>query len=613
MFSKAPAVKLQVVGLVAVSFLLGIVSHLHLEDTKELTSSVGIWVAVWVVALGLFLFGLWRAVRITDTKADPATEGALPGRLLPPRVEAGLFLLVMAAGLFFRLYKIDSIPPGLNHDAAWNGLYAIKITQGMSYAPYVAEAWGRETLFHHVIAFFQIVVGPTKLAIQLASVTIGVATLAAFYLLIRRLFDTRLALVATYLLGVSGWHLTLSKVGWRAIAVPLFECLVFYFLVKAVQERRVRDFVLAGIFLGLSLDTYDAARILPFIAGAYLLYEVVRNPALLRYNYVSIGSFGLFAILAFSPLGWYAMHNWDGFTGRASFTWIGAQIEQAGSIQPLFNNLGSALGMFNFRANGDDFFVNEPLLDIPVSIFSALGLIYSIFHWRQQSYFLLLAMFFLTIVVGIASEPNGNRMLGAVIPVTAFAAVFLVVSWRWLGQAYPRYSSLFTVALVGVLIYAGAYTYHSYVGPDARVQWGFYPETTRVGLYMQDIAGDHEIFAAAGNWPRDSLTYLSYQGEGDPFRREYTYFVDATQLLAVQPALDEGTALIIEATAGNAVILETLSSKFPEAVVDRIHYPDGSSNVIAWVLRLPPGGDSLNRSRRSKPSAGGFDPGVGEW
>ena len=543
--------------------------------------------------------GLWRAGRITDPKADLVTEGSSQRSLFPPLVEGGLFSLVIAVGIFFRLYNIGSIPPGLNHDAAWEGLYAIKITQGIAYAPYVADVpghWGEETMFHYLIAFFQIMLGPTKLAIQLASITIGVATLAACYLLIRRLFDARLALVATYLLGVSGWHLTMSKVGWRAITVPLFECLIFYFLVKAVQERKVRDFVLAGIFLGLSIDTYDAARILPFIAVAYLLYEVARNPSLLRKDYVLLALFGAVAILTFSPLGWYALHHWDAYTGRASFTWIGAQIESAGSIQPLFNNLASAMGMFNFRGNGDDFFVKEPLLDIPVSIFFALGLIYSLFKWRQRGYFLLLAILFFTLVVGIASEPNGNRTLGAVVPVTTFAAIFLVWSWSWLGKAYPRFSSLFTIALIGVLLYTGAYTYHSYVGPDARVQWGFYPETTRVGWYMRDIAGDYEIYAAAGNWPRDVLTYLSYQGEGDPFTREYTYFVDATKLLAVEPAADTRTVFIIEAAPKNAIILETLSSRFPGAVADRIYYPDGSNNVIAWVLWLPPGGEFEDNS-----------------
>ena len=559
------------------------------ERTRLLGSRGGI------AALGVCIIGLWRAGRITDPEADLAGEGSWQERLYSPLVEGGLFLLVMVSGIFFRLYKIGSIPPGLNHDAAWNGLYAIKITQGMAYTPYVAQAWGRETMFHYLIALFQITLGPTQLAIQLASITIGIATLAVCYLLIRRLFDARLALVATFLLGVSGWHLTMSKVGWRAIGVPLFECLVFYFLVKAVQERRVRDFVLAGIFLGLSLNTYDAARILPLIAAAYLLYEIVKNPDLVRNNYVPLVLFGAFALLAFSPLGWYALHHWDAFIGRASFTWIGVQMQQAGSIQPLLDNLGSALMMFNFRGNGDDFFVEEPLLDLPVSIFFVLGLVYSLSKWRQRGYFLLLAMFFFSIVVGILSEPNGNRSLGAVVPATTFAAVFLVGSWRWLGQAYPRYDNLFTTALVCVLLYTGVYTYYSYVSPDARVQWGFYPETTRVGRYMRDIAGDYKIYAAAGNWPRDALTYLSYQGEGDPFTPVYTYFSDATELLAVELASDEGTALIIEAVPKNAVIVETLSGRFPSAVIDSIYYPDGSSNIIAWVLRLPPdlgaGGD----------------------
>ena len=83
---------------------------------------------------------------------------------------------------------------------------------------------------------------------------------------------------------------------------------------------------------------------------------------------------------------------------------------------------------------------------------------------------------------------------------------------------------------------------------------------------------------------------------GDPFRREYTYFVDATELSAVEPALDTGTAFIIEEVPKNTVILETLSSRFPDAVADRIYYPDGSSNGITWVLRLPPVGELEDNS-----------------
>jgi hypothetical protein len=206
-----------------------------------------------------------------------------------------------------------------------------------------------------------------------------------------------------------------------------------------------------------------------------------------------------------------------------------------------------------------------------------------------------LVTFFLALVVGVASEPNGNRSIGTVVPVMAFGAVFLVGSWRWLDEAFPRYRNVFAAGLVGVLLYVGANSYQNYLGPDARTLWGFYPETTRVGLYMRDIASDHEIYAAAKNWPRDALTYLSYQGEGNPFAREYTYFVDANELLAIEPASDVGTAFIIEAGQQNDAVVETIRSRFPGTIVDPIYYPDGSSNIIVRALLVPPGGDSQVR------------------
>jgi hypothetical protein len=74
----------------------------------------------------------------------------------------------MAVGIFFRLYRIASIPPGLNHDTAWEGLYAIRITQGVDYTPVVAccTSFARETMFFYVIAFFQLFLGPTQFAIN---------------------------------------------------------------------------------------------------------------------------------------------------------------------------------------------------------------------------------------------------------------------------------------------------------------------------------------------------------------------------------------------------------------------------------------------------------------
>ncbi|MDI6856936.1 MAG: glycosyltransferase family 39 protein [Dehalococcoidia bacterium] len=585
------AARIRVVAFVVMAVALGFFAQHRLVEDRRLDPGL----ALWALAIAVFLAALWFARRLPAASDSSARDSGAHEPPMPRLLEIALFAAAFGTGVLFRFYRIGDIPPGLNHDAAWNGLYAITITQGIDYAPYTPAAWGRETMFHYIIAFWQLIVGHTQFAIQLAAISVGIVTLVPMYLFARRLFGPRFALVATFFLAVSGWHMTLSKVGWRMILVPLFYVLVFYFLLRAVQERRLRDFVLAGVFLGLSLDTYDAARIIPFIAVAYIAYEVLKDRTLLfkRPQLARWGLFAAAAVVAFSPLGWYALNHWELFTGRSRFLWIGNQIDAAGSLEPLWENLKAAALMFNFRGNGDDFFVREPLLDQPLSVFFVLGsvlaLVLAVVRWHHPGYFLLVVMLVLSQLVGVASKPNGNRDIGSVIPAVALAAVFLVESWRWLRASYPNLTPAFNAGLVVVLVYAGAVTFDDYLGPNRRTQWGFYPETTRVGRYVKTIAPDYEVHLAAGNWPRDALTYLSYQGSGDPFQRVYTYTTDATELLGMPLANEKGTAFIIEAVPNKQAVIDELRRRYPDAPTHNIHYPDGSDKTIAVALLIPPG------------------------
>ena len=541
--------RIQIVATVAIAVALGLRAQWYLVNRVDLWTGL-IW---WAMAGAFFLYGLWQARRaLVD---GGMSEGAIDRSgetVLRPLAEVALFAAVIGAGIFFRFYLLGEIPPGLNHDAAWNGLYAIRINQGIDYAPFVAccGAVGHETMFHYFIAGFQRLVGNTPFAIELSAASIGILTLVAFYLLMRRMFDPRVALVATFLLGVSGWHITFSRAGWHTILVPLFEVLTFYFLLLALDSKRVLHFVLAGVAVGLSLDTYDAGKTIPLSVAVFLLYLLVRNRNLIRTHFWGFATYGVAALVAFAPLGRYVLNNWDSYTGRSRSLWIGDQIKEAGSLEPLFRNLGDGLLTFNFRAHGDDFFTSQPLLDVPLSVFFVLGLGYSLTRLKRPEHFLLLTMLVLSLTNGFLSEPNGNRGLGAVVPVVAYAALFLVVAWRWLQQAFPRLVPYFGVGMVAVLIVSAYVTFDDYLGPDRRTQWGFYPETTRVGRYVKTIADDYDVHLVAGNWPRDALTYLSYGGEGDPFQWRYTYTSNAEEVLALPLATDRGTAYIIESMSG---------------------------------------------------------------
>ena len=79
-------------------------------------------------------------------------------------------LLVIAVFLGFALYGWGgAFPPGLNHDAGWMGLFALRILDGAPFAVYTPEAFGHETLYHYTLAAFFRVGGVSKATLELTS------------------------------------------------------------------------------------------------------------------------------------------------------------------------------------------------------------------------------------------------------------------------------------------------------------------------------------------------------------------------------------------------------------------------------------------------------------
>src|SRR6266436_4974533 len=69
-----------------------------------------------------------------DARQLPSPQAAE----LPRNLEWALAAVVFGVGLFFGLYHITQFPPGLNHDAAWEGMYGIRILRGQRYTPYAS-------------------------------------------------------------------------------------------------------------------------------------------------------------------------------------------------------------------------------------------------------------------------------------------------------------------------------------------------------------------------------------------------------------------------------------------------------------------------------------------
>ncbi len=542
----------------------------------------------WLALAGLILLAAsWalshRAVGGGGAADAPAWRGGGDRRAewLAVAVLCGL-------GVLFRVVHFHSVPSGMNHDAAWNGMYAIHITQGAPYTPYVSAAWGRETAFMYLIAALLPWYGNTPEPVQIAATLAGIATLPAMYLLARSLFGRRVALLSLGFFAVSGWHGVFSRVGWRAIILPPCEMLALLGLWRALQTGSRRDWLLAGAGAALSINTYDAGRGVPLTLGALFLVFLVldRNKARPRL------AGGLLALLAFlfvgAPMLWYAATHFVQFEGRAAHL-MTAEGAQAG----LPTKVVQALAMFNYRGNGNDFFINEPLLEPLAAVLFVFGLLVALARGRRRENLFVLIGFATTLIPGIVAVPNGNRCITAMpfvyLLVGAGAAALASACARLAGVLAARRATVYAV-LAGLAIAAASVeTYSQFLGPQRRDIIGFSAEATAAGEFMRGYQKGYRTYVIAENWPDYTLAYLSYAGEGTPLE---DHFVLGHTFEEIREQIDrfgsKGLLFVTDLKPSGRQALDALQTMFAHNRVEPIRSRRLGGEVVAQAVIVSP-------------------------
>jgi len=496
-----------------------------------------------------------------------------------------LILLTIALGLFLRFYKFDILPFGINHDGSLESLEAIELLQRpLPYQPHSIERpWLGETFFRYYLAIFIKIFGTNPWTVKLASVITSILTIPFFYLLSKNLFDRKAALFSTLLLGLSGWHIIMGKTVWRAASLPLAEVIAFYFLISSLKNRSCIQAILAGLGVSLAVNTYAAGKIVPLIAlFTVLLYFLHQNKNVGRYKKIIAVLFFSFFV-SISPLLTFAAKHPDIFNSRASFLYVGNRIKETKSFEPVLNNIKKTVLMFNVRAGGDDFFVNEPLLDPPTNLLFVFGLLTSLFFIKKYPYQFLLVGFLLSLTPGLLSNPNGNRNIGSLPFVYLISGVGLYQIWKWLRLWFKDRVVIPSILIALICIWGILTTYNLYFGPNRRELFGFYPETTVVGNYIKDKLNDYDFYLT-DNYPRDALTFLTYQG-GNPYEKHYQWLEKKEYFPLAEPS-GKGMIFIMFNTPKNQLFIPKLKQTFPGGYISELRYLNGNINRSAALLYI---------------------------
>jgi sugar lactone lactonase YvrE len=547
----------------------------------------GGWILLVAMALLIALIVLARRI-----VPPPSSEPALAGdrrSLEPPnpwtlgpyslgrRAEWFTVALLFLLGTAFRLVHFSTVPEGINHDSAWYGLYAIHITQGAEYTPYISAAWGRETLFMYIVAPFLWIFGNSPEALQAASTLCGIAALLPLYALVRVMFGAQLALLALAFLAVSGWHVVFSRVGWRVITVPPFEILALYGAWQATERGWWRDWMILGAGAALSIYTYNAGRIVPLLCATYFLLFFPGRSAWRGYVLGGILALMTFTVVG-GPMLWYAATHFEQFQGRADYLTL--ERETKGGV---LHNWWTAAAMFNYAGNGNDFFVREPLLGPMAAVLFLLGLAAMLVRLRQrQSKFILLGLA-VSLVPGILAVPNGNRCITAL----PFVCVLIATGASTCAQtgaalvgrrARVAAAWLFLAVMVGM---SAGETYAEFLGPRRRPLYGISPDATAAGLFMRRHRDRYKIYTIS-SWPEDTMTYLSHNGRGSPFERYWMWvrsFDEAEKEIDVHGA--KGLLFLTDLQPAGTEAFARLEKRFPEHRTEWLPPPRGGDRPVA--------------------------------
>lgn len=519
---------------------------------------------------------------------------------------AGITLLIAAP---MRVALLDVIPPGLAFDEAVEGVDAANMLRDHQWPAFLPSNNGREPLFAYVVAAVFAVMGPGVLSLRLAAALLGILTVPAAYLCARELFDRPTAVFTALVLALSGWHIHLSRLALRPVALPLFEALALFFLWRALRTGRAWAWIACGLSLGLSFYTYIPARLLPFIGLAAVAFWLLARRSdirrLWRRTLVVTLGVALVAAVVSIPLGTYFLRHPADFMGRAEQVSIATSIRAGADVgQALTDNALKTAGMFFVEgdSNPRHNLPGRPVFEAPVAALTLLGLLVCLRSIRRPAYAVLVCWLFVMLFPAVLSDspPHFLRACGLLPGLFMVSGLGFSTLWRWSRalwrpeQALSRYRLASAGLGLGLVVALSVNLVASV--QDVFTLWPAHPLTNPGFDVPKKAAGEY-----LERFPSDKPTYVG------PLE------VDDQVIKFLQPDLDvrsfgwsslplppEGQGARYMVVGSDPGVIRRLERYLPSGrIVDEARNASGPLysvyEVEASEITLPPSAESANR------------------
>lgn len=194
---------------------------------------------------------------------------------------AAALIVITFIGGFLRFYKMPENPPSLNGDeisfgyAAYSILKTGKDDNG-NFLPLVIQSVGdyKNPLPAYLMILPIKLFGLNDFSVRLQNALIGTIMIPVFFLFLKNFLKNKLAaLLGSFFLAISSWHIYYSRYAYETLIASFFVLLGIWFFMKMFEGKR-RWAYLSAFFLMLTMYTAPAPRLfIPVFIIASLVFK----------------------------------------------------------------------------------------------------------------------------------------------------------------------------------------------------------------------------------------------------------------------------------------------------------------------------------------------------
>lgn len=362
-----------------------------------------------------------------------------------PFLHSSILLALILLATWLRLWRLETIPPGLWFDESLNGMEAVWMLRTNDWPIFIRQGQGREVMFHYLVALSISVLGETVYAIRLVPALLGIVSIPLMYrwnltLLRDRPAARWLAMLSTAGLVVSFDYLVMNRVGYRANTLLPWLLLTYLFFWQAWRTGQGRYYLLTGLALGLCQYTYLAGRLAPFVLIVFALLQSLlgRNDlAQLKRLWGGLAVTMGVALLVVMPMLLFFRDYPELFWERGSDVTVEVDWTATGPSS-LGEQVGQALRVFwdGQDPNWRHHLLGRPGFDQWGSLAFLIGLGVVGWRYRRPSHLFLLSMLGVMWLPALLTDPAFHtlRLLGILPPYYVLLALGLGATWQGIGR-----------------------------------------------------------------------------------------------------------------------------------------------------------------------------------